>query len=114
MSTISKLHHMPNWMMWILPENVVAITIAPFGIYSKPEGSIVTLFHEEIHWKQQVEMLIIFFYAWYLIEYLIKYIKYGKAAYMKLSFEQKAYKFERDGSYAYKRKHYAWLKYLFV
>ena len=45
------------------------ITLAPFGIYIKEgyenQRGIIT--HEKIHWQQQLEMLIIFFYLWYVI-----------------------------------------------
>jgi hypothetical protein len=93
---------------------IVGISLAPFGIYIKEEYInhewIKT--HETIHWKQQMEMLIIFFYVWYLLEWLIKYIMHGKSSYFYLSFEREAYIHNKDKDYLNKRKHYAWFKFL--
>ena len=69
-----------------------AITLAPFGIYIKKERlcSITIREHEAIHWRQQMEMFILPFYVWYLIEWIIKLFRYGKRAYYNLSFERAA------------------------
>ena len=68
--------------------------------------------HEKIHLKQQVEMLLIFFYLWYLLEGGIRWIIYRdfKKAYRNISFEKEAYNHEADA--AYKRKPFAWIRYL--
>lgn len=55
------------------------------------------------------EMLYIFFYLWYLIEWLIRLFGKGNA-YRKISFEKEAYNNENDETYLTKRKHYNWLK----
>ena len=68
--------------------------------------------HERIHWFQQWEMLIIFFYFWYLIEWIVKLFKYGGQAYSNLSFEREANAHEGDMNYLPTRKWYAWIKYL--
>lgn len=70
--------------------------------------------HELIHTAQQKEMLWIFFYLWYGIEWLMKIIKYGDTtkAYFNISFEREAYKNENDMNYRATRKHFAWRKYL--
>ena len=59
-----------------------------------------------IHWKQQMEMLIIPFYVWYFIEWVIKLFKYGKKAYYNISFEREA---NQRSEY---RKPFAWIKYI--
>lgn len=64
-----------------------AITIAPFGIYVRDLNNAKVINHEKIHWKQQMEMLIIPFYIWYIIEWLIRLPINGKSAYRKLLFE---------------------------
>lgn len=70
--------------------------------------------HESIHTEQMKEMLYIFFYIWYLIEWLIKCILPPMAtAYRDISFEQEAYMNEYDYNYLENRKHYAWLKRVF-
>lgn len=70
--------------------------------------------HERIHGEQQKEMLIVFFYLWYVIEWLIRCIQYGngKTAYKNISFEREAYANETDIVYLDIRRHFAWLKYL--
>lgn len=70
--------------------------------------------HELIHIRQQIELLVIPFYLWYLIEYLIKRIKYKShyLAYKNLSFEREAYANEEDFGYLKTRKFWAFLKYL--
>ena len=91
-----------------------AMTVWPFIFVDKnARMDATTLHHEEIHGKQQVEMLIVFFLLWYVLEWLIRLIVYRNAhkAYRMIGFEQEAYLNELDGDY--KRKHYAWLKYLF-
>lgn len=87
-----------------LAKNVLAMTLWPFILVnSKYPLSESTLRHEKIHLKQQVEMLIIPFYIWYVIEWIFK-------GYENISFEREAHENESDLNY--KRKPYAWLKYL--
>ena len=70
--------------------------------------------HERIHLKQQLELLLIFFFIWYLTEYLIRLVKYRDSykAYNKISFEREAYAREKDLQYLKKRKFWGFLKYL--
>lgn len=99
-------------LLWLLP-NVNAITLAPFGIYHREEKMTWQTLNEElIHWKQQIEMIIIIFYAWYLIEWIIKYLTPPVGAYYDLSFEREAKMHREDGKYLNTRKHYAWFKYI--
>lgn len=70
--------------------------------------------HETIHFQQQLEMLVIPFYVWYLIEYLVKLVIYGsfKKAYRNISFEREAYSNEDNFKYLHYRKRYNWIKLL--
>ena len=70
--------------------------------------------HETIHTKQMQELLYIFFYLWYVIEYLIRLIIYRntKLAYRNISFEREAYQNQNDLDYLSNRKHYSWFNYL--
>lgn len=85
-----------------------------FGIlFTRREWlSDTTLRHEGIHTEQMKEMLFVPFYVWYLLEWLVRLILFwdGRKAYKKIAFEQEAYAHEKDTEY--KRKHYAWFKYL--
>jgi hypothetical protein len=112
---IEKVKIMGKFLIFITGKYTSAITLAPFGIYVRKDflNDKNTINHESIHWKQQMEMLILFFYAWYLLEWFIKLFFYGKKSYYEISFEQEAYANENDLNYLNKRKHYAWMKYIF-
>lgn len=70
--------------------------------------------HELIHTCQQVEMLWVFFYLWYGLEWLVKLLKYRSTtvAYYNISFEREAYANEADLLYRRHRRHFAWWRYL--
>lgn len=83
-----------------------------FGIlFSRKPLNAIDINHEAIHTKQMKELLYIFFYLWYLIEWLILCIKYrnSKIAYRNIRFEKEAYNNEKDLDYLNKRKHYNYL-----
>lgn len=67
-----------------------------------------TLNHEAIHTEQMKEMLYVFFYLWYLIEWLVKLPKYGKKSYNNISFEREAYQYAGYEVYLSIRKRYRW------
>lgn len=104
---------------------VVYNKVFPFGGYStinifgilftkRKKLNEVTINHESIHTKQMQEMLYVFFYLWYGIEYLVVrffHKKQGKA-YHDISFEEEAYAYEKDLDYLKNRKHYNWWKFL--
>lgn len=107
-----KIKPVNKFLNIFLSDRIIGITLCPFGIYLRKFNSIV-INHESIHWKQQVEMLIIFFYLWYLIEFLIKTITTVGHGYENLSFEREAYNNERNLNYLSERKPFSWLKYIF-
>ena len=72
-----------------------------FGILFVRGNTIIndrTIRHEAIHTAQMKEMLYIFFYLWYLIEWIIRLFMKGNA-YRNISFEREAYSNEKDLSY---------------
>lgn len=86
-------------------------------IRSNVKLSAIDLNHEKIHSKQIFEMLIIFYYLWYVFEWLFRFLftkdRFTKRAYRNISFEQEAYVNQEDLNYIeWRRKSYAWLKYL--
>lgn len=99
----------------LFPQGYKAITIGPFVI-TKPNTVLdpIDLQHENIHWTQEKEMLIIPFFLWYVIEFFIRLIIYRNwnKAYKNISFEQEAYNNQEDSEYIKNRKHYNWIKYL--
>jgi polyferredoxin len=72
--------------------------------------------HERIHLRQQAELLLVFFYLLYLLEWIVKSLYYMDfyRAYRNISFEREAYLQEKDLQYLQSRKPYQGLKYLFV
>lgn len=92
--------------------------------------------HEQIHAKQQKEMLLVgivlaaiayvfiglwallflpIFFLWYGLEWLCRICQYREShkAYRNISFEREAYANEKDLTYLANRRHFIWLKYIF-
>ena len=117
-----------------------AITLWPFVFARKKFNPLddVTLDHEGIHLRQQVEVLVVAaavllilcitciswwwmciapfaYYILYCMEYIIRLCAYGRGheAYKNISFEQEAFLNERNFNYlSEERKAFAWVKYL--
>lgn len=70
--------------------------------------------HEKIHTKQARELLYIFFYLWYCLEWIYKLIQYRnfKKAYFNISFEREAYVNHFNVNYINDRKRFAFVNYL--
>lgn len=91
-----------------------------FGVLFARKGEKVdkrTLIHETIHQKQMLEMLVIGFYAWYLLEWLFRVLltkdRFSHQAYRNLSLEREAYDHEADETYLQNRELYKWMTYFF-
>jgi len=71
---------------------------------------VVLINHEKIHLRQQLELAIIPFYLFYLINYLINVFRYKNhhLAYVNILFEREAYKHERNLTYLRFRKFCEW------
>lgn len=80
----------------------------------KPVLQKKTINHESIHTEQMKEMLYVFFYIWYFIEWLVKVLlpPYDKA-YKDISFEREAVHNQYDYNYLSSRKRYNWIRYIF-
>lgn len=95
---------------------VAGMTLYPFILVNShtAKHDKVLLYHEKIHLRQQLEMLFIFFYLAYLINYLINLIKYKnhQKAYLNIIFEREAYKNERNFVYLEQRRFWEWRFYL--
>lgn len=91
------------------------ITLWPF-IFTRGSTKLsdIDRNHEEIHGRQQLELLLVFFYLLYYGEYLVRWIKCGnrKKAYKNISFEQEAYYYESNLAYLKFRPFWAWLQFL--
>lgn len=67
--------------------------------------------HEHIHTCQMLEMLFVFFYLWYVVEWSVRYFMKGRA-YSNISFEREAYMNQDNHDYILSRIPYSWVKYL--
>ncbi|MCB0515783.1 MAG: hypothetical protein R2798_10665 [Chitinophagales bacterium] len=93
-----------------------AIALYPF-IFVKNKTQIQDaelMRHERIHLRQQIELLLVFFYLWYAIEYLVRLCQYRQhyAAYRNISFEREAYTCQSKENYLKNRPYAAFLKYI--
>lgn len=102
----------PKW----LRKNFNGMTLWPFVVVKHQTlcEDKIFLNHESIHLQQQLEMIIIFFYLWYGLEFLVRWAKCGNKnqAYRNISFEQEAYMQERNFLYLKQRTFWAFLKYV--
>ena len=69
-----------------------------------------TINHEAIHTAQMKELLYIFFYILYALEWPLHLFQ-PKGAYRNISFEKEAYENDKNLEYLKTRKHFAWCKY---
>lgn len=89
-----------------------------FGVLFVRKGVTVTqrmLNHESIHTVQMKEMAYVFFYLWYMIEWIVRLFQYrfkGPSAYRAISFEQEAYNNDFYSLYHEIRKPFEFLRYL--
>lgn len=69
--------------------------------------------HENIHLRQQLEMLLVPFYVIYLLNYLLNLLYYMNhtKAYLNIAFEREAYTNEGNTNYLKQRKFWAWLRF---
>ena len=63
---------------YLIPKGFRGMTLFPFIIVSENylKQDSVTINHEKIHIRQQIELLILPFFIWYGIEFLIKRLIY--------------------------------------
>ena len=88
---------------YIVPKGYTGMTIFPFVFLKRKslKTDVVLINHEKIHLKQQLELLIIPFYLFYVLEFIVRFIQYKKwsTAYRNISFEREAYYNEKDLNY---------------
>ncbi|MBP1676845.1 MAG: hypothetical protein H6Q20_1404 [Bacteroidetes bacterium] len=68
--------------------------------------------HEKIHTAQIIELGFIFFYLFYIVEWLVRLIRFKNRAYRNISFEREAYTNQTNMNYLDSRKHYSFLKWM--
>ncbi|RYJ52684.1 hypothetical protein DR871_001120 [Flavobacterium petrolei] len=103
---------------FLIPKGYRGLTVFPFVFvkYGMDKGNRILVNHEKIHLRQQLELLILPFFIWYLLEYLIRLGQYQNAnlAYRNISFEREAYSNEANLDYLKNRSIFQFCNYLFL
>ena len=97
----------------IIPKGFIGLTLYPFIFIKRKDlrYNYELINHEKIHLKQQQELLIVFFFLFYITEWFVKLIIYKNKhlAYRNLSFEREAYLNENNLYYLEKRKFWSFI-----
>lgn len=103
-------------LKYFVPKGFRGITLFPFILILRKEDKKNSVFlnHERIHIRQQLELLVVFFFIWYSIEFLIRFIRFRNknVAYRNISFEREAYAKEKDLDYLKLRPFWGFSKYI--
>ena len=101
---------------YLIPKGYRGMAVFPFVLmkydFDKTNGVFVN--HEKIHLRQQLELLIIPFFIWYVFEFLFRLIQYKNKdlAYRNISFEREAYSNEKNLNYLKNRSFFQFLNYI--
>ena len=100
---------------YLIPKGYSGLAVFPFIIvkYVNDSKNKVTINHEKIHLRQQLELLVLPFFLWYFLEYAVRLLQYKNAnlAYRNISFEREAYANEKDFDYLKTRGFFRFWKY---
>lgn len=99
----------------IIPFGKSYVAINLFGVvFAKEKLSVLMIRHEMIHTAQQKELLFVFFYVFYVVEWIYRLLFHRnlRKAYRSISFEREAYNKQAQADYLQKRRHFAWTEYL--
>jgi hypothetical protein len=101
---------------YLTPRGFRGLTFYPFVFLADKDDKLNEVFinHERIHIRQQIELLILPFYLWYITEYLIRLLQFRnrKKAYYAISFEREAYANEKDLEYLNSRPFWGFVRYV--
>ncbi|MDD5150509.1 MAG: hypothetical protein PHC28_08510 [Flavobacterium sp.] len=101
---------------YLIPKGYKGLTVFPFVFVKYPldKENKVLVNHECIHLRQQMELLLLPFFIWYLLEFIIRLIQFKNIdlAYRNISFEREAYINEKDLYYLKQRSFWDFLKYI--
>ncbi len=103
---------------------VIYNRIIPFGtfkainlfgvVFSKMPLSATECRHEQIHSRQMLELCVVGFYLWYVVEWGIRLLQYrnGLVAYFNICFEREAYLNQSRPDYLMHRRCFGFWRYL--
>lgn len=93
---------------------ILGISLFPFIVLRNRDliSNKLLINHEKIHLRQQLELGVLLFYLWYILEFLYHYFycRDGYIAYRKICFEREAYQYQNDINYLKNRKLWAFLR----
>ena len=103
-----------GFILFIPRLHVEGMALFPFILIKRPGRNTTLINHEQIHLRQQLELGILFFYIFYLLEYFTRLMIYGNhlKAYFNISFEREAYRNQSNPEYLKTRKWFASFSYL--
>jgi len=104
----------PVWLSNFAPINIWAFSFGCW-VWCRGKLSQTTRRHETIHYHQQLELLFVFQWVFYISFWCIGLIRYrdGEKAYRENPFEREAYKHQHDIDYISTRRFCAWMKEIF-
>lgn len=98
----------------IIPFGKKYYAINLFGIlFAKGPCNKIVVNHEMIHTAQIKELLYVFFYLAYILEWIYRILQFRKLheAYLNISFEREAYANQNNLKYLENRRRFSFLKY---
>lgn len=100
---------------YLIPKGYAGMTVFPFIFLKEKKylNNIVTINHEKIHIRQQLELLVLPFYVLYFGNLFINLFRYKnfQKAYRNIIFEREAYANEKDLNYLKSRSFWRFLQY---
>lgn len=97
---------------FFVPPGMAGITLWPFIIFKDKKYAFQdNVNHEQIHIRQQEELLVLPFYVLYALLFVFNLIRMNPRPYHNIPFEKEAYDNEHDLTYLHRRKFWAWLRY---
>lgn len=101
---------------YLIPKGFRGLTVFPFVFvkYASDKENKFFLNHERIHLRQQLELLVIPFFIWYVLEFLVRLMQYKNSdlAYRNISFEREAYANEKNLHYLKRRPFWVFLNFI--
>lgn len=101
---------------YIVPRGFTGITLFPFVFlrHASLKEDVLLMNHERIHLRQQLELLILPFFVFYVLEFIWRFLQYRSCylAYKNISFEREAYTNEKDLNYMESRSFWGFVGYL--
>ena len=101
---------------YLVPYGYTGLTLFPFMFIKNKEmrKDKSLIYHEKIHLRQQLELLIFPFYVWYIVEFIIRLLvlRNWRSAYLNISFEREAYQNQFNSEYLKERGFWHFIKYI--